>query len=106
MGVDNVPFDAVQEVNPAVNETIRDFLRSTLHQGPMAHIELHPGDINFSPVQKLQIRNRTATLARHFCNDSPSTQLMERRLATLFKTFGLHEQEASIALHENLNMLM
>lgn len=97
-------FEEFQEANPAVNDTIRDFLHSTLHNSPMAHIELHPSDTNFSPVQRLQIRNRASSLARHFCNDDPSFQQMEQRLSILFRSFGLDEREASMALQENMNM--
>ena len=100
-----VPFHQT-DINPAVNDTIQDFIHSALQNGPMPLVELHPADTNFTPVQKLQIRNRAATLARHFCVDDSTTVAMEARLATLFRSFGLNEREASAALHEGLNRRM
>lgn len=91
-------------MNPAVQDTVRDFIQSTLHNGPMQSVQLHPNDIKFSPVQKLQIRNRASSLARHFCFDEASTNQMEGRLASLFRSFGLNEQEAPSALREGLQL--
>merc|ERR1712137_1358897 len=92
------------EPNPAVNETFRDFIHATMHGEPMPSFELHPKDVAFAPVQRQQIHNRTAGLARHFCFDEQSTRLMEERLGTLFRSFGLDQRDAVHALQEGLQV--
>jgi|ERR1712130_138530 len=90
--------------NPAVSETFRDFLHATMHGEPMPAFELHPKDVAFAPVQRQQIRDRTAGLARHFCFDEQSTRMMEERLGTLFHSFGLDQRDAVRALQEGLQL--
>merc|ERR1712137_1534502 len=92
------------EPNPAVSETFRDFLHSTMHGEAMPSFELHPKDVAFAPIQRQQIRNRTAGLARHFCFDEQTTRMMEERLGTLFHSFGLDQREAVRALQEGLQL--
>jgi hypothetical protein len=96
------PDEAIfQEVNPAIQSTFQDFLHASVSAQPMNLITLHPADIQFSQVERLKIRDRSAALARHFCSDPTAEKHMEHQLSTLFSTLGLSQQEAIEALHQD-----